>query len=403
MTVAETGRPAAPGLDTKLAPALDALRAGFPVVVDSSGPDGTRYEVVLAAATVTTRWAAWTVRHTSGLLCAPLSDDRADALDLPLMTRSAPRAVSGTTVSVDAAHGVGTGISAADRARTARVLADPDSRPTDLTRPGHVLPVRTDPRGVLGDPRPAEAAVDLCRLAGIAPVALGAVPVAGLGLAGLQEVAALVTRHGIVTVTVDDLVRHRLRCGDGTLGRVVRGASARIAVRGGPVTAIGYHDTVTGADHVVLVGDHGPAAPIVRLHAGCAFGALPGVAGTPPCRCGRRLADAAGLTAREGGVLVNLGRPPLGSGGRAAEVHGTGCADTPDSTDGTSRTAAGRDPRDWLLDDDGAAAAILADLGRSAVRLAQGPTTAARLAGPGLTVVDLASPVPTPAPALEIP
>ncbi len=152
-------------------PALAALRAGRPVhvVTDANMEDGGA--VVLAAALADPTWIAWTVRHTSGLLRAPLEEARADELDLPPMV---PRNVASRgpayTMSVDAARGVTTGISAADRAHTMRVLADAASGPADLTRPGHVLPMCAQAGGVLTRPRYTEAAVDLCRLAGLPPV-----------------------------------------------------------------------------------------------------------------------------------------------------------------------------------------------------------------------------------------
>lgn len=123
--------------------AFDALRAGRPVLVTDAANRENEADVVLAAARATPEWVAWTIRHTSGLLCAPMTTERADALGLPPMVEDNqdPRQTA-YTVTVDAARGVGTGISAADRTLTVRVLGNPAAVPTDLNRPGHVLPLR---------------------------------------------------------------------------------------------------------------------------------------------------------------------------------------------------------------------------------------------------------------------
>ncbi|MCL2849257.1 MAG: 3,4-dihydroxy-2-butanone-4-phosphate synthase, partial [Micrococcales bacterium] len=152
--------------------ALDELRAGRPVLVVDNPERENEADVVLAAQSATREWVGWTIRHSSGYLCAPMPAARADALDLPLMVPSSqdPRRTA-YTVTVDAASGVTTGISAADRSRTLQVLADPASGPADIIRPGHVLPLRSVPGGVLHRAGHTEAAVDLCRLAGLEPVA----------------------------------------------------------------------------------------------------------------------------------------------------------------------------------------------------------------------------------------
>ncbi|MPV38908.1 3,4-dihydroxy-2-butanone-4-phosphate synthase [Georgenia subflava] len=192
---------------TPLADALAALRTGRPVLVADSRDREDEVDVVLAAATADQRWVAWTVRHTSGYLCAPLPGARADALDLPLMVAESqdPRRTA-YTVSVDAAGGVTTGISAADRATTLRALADPATGPADLVRPGHVLPLRAVPGGVLERPGHTEAAVDLCRLAGAGEVAAIAELVHDDGtMVRLDAARELAGREGLVLLTIDEL------------------------------------------------------------------------------------------------------------------------------------------------------------------------------------------------------
>lgn len=188
--------------------AVDTVRSGRPVVVIDAG----ECAAVLAAHDARTEWVAWVVRHSSGLLCAPMPAARADELDLPPMIRRNQGADPPYTVSVDARHGVTTGISAADRARTFQALGSPDTVPTDLIRPGHVLPLCTRPGGLVERQALPETAVDLCALAGTSPVALSATLLDHdgelLGSAGARELA---TRHDLPECTVGDLYDHRIR------------------------------------------------------------------------------------------------------------------------------------------------------------------------------------------------
>ena len=180
--------------------ALEALRAGRPVLVADSPDRENEADVILAAQSATPEWIAWTIRHSSGYLCAPMPASRADALDLPLMVPHSqdPRRTA-YTVTVDAATGVTTGISASDRARTLRVLADPASGREDLIRPGHVLPLRAVPGGVLHRAGHTEAAVDLCRLAGLEPVGAIAELVNDDGsMTRLDVASALAEAEGLV-------------------------------------------------------------------------------------------------------------------------------------------------------------------------------------------------------------
>ncbi len=187
--------------------ALDSLRGGRPVLTVASNGEGA---VVLAAHEVQPHWVAWTIRHTSGLLCAPMPAARADELGLPPMVpRNQELSDIRYTVSVDARSGVTTGISAVDRALTFRMLSAPDTTPGDLIRPGHVLPVCTRPGGVTERLAAEEAAVDLCTQAGLPPVAVLATLVSDRGdvlpLPGIRELAA---RHGLPVLDINELVAH---------------------------------------------------------------------------------------------------------------------------------------------------------------------------------------------------
>jgi 3,4-dihydroxy 2-butanone 4-phosphate synthase/GTP cyclohydrolase II len=196
--------------DVSIARALDALRAGRPVLVTDDADRENEGDAVLAAELATAEWIGWTVRHTSGMLCAPMTAERAAALALPPMVeRNEDSLRTDYTVSCDAAVGVTTGISAADRARTARVLADPAATVGDLVRPGHVFPLRARPGGVLERPGHTEAAVDLCRLAGLTPVGIIAELVEDDGsMSRWDQIVALGERFELPVLTIAELRAH---------------------------------------------------------------------------------------------------------------------------------------------------------------------------------------------------
>ncbi len=202
--------------DLTIAAALEALRAGKPVLVTDDADRENEGDAILAAELATPEWIGWTVRHTSGMLCAPMPADRAEALGLPRMVeRNEDSLRTDYTVSCDAATGVSTGISAADRARTARVLADPGAVPADLVRPGHVFPLRARPGGVLERPGHTEAAVDLCRLAGLTPVGIIAELVEDDGsMSRWNQIVALGQRYDLPVLTIADLRTHLSAAGE---------------------------------------------------------------------------------------------------------------------------------------------------------------------------------------------
>ncbi|RZL67446.1 MAG: 3,4-dihydroxy-2-butanone-4-phosphate synthase, partial [Rhodococcus sp. (in: high G+C Gram-positive bacteria)] len=191
--------------------ALEALGTGKPVFVTDSADRENEGDVIMAADRITPAWTAWTVRNTSGLLCAPMSDARADALELPpMVSNNQDPKRTAYTVTVDAAVGITTGISAADRARTLQVLADPGSVATDIIRPGHVLPLRARPGGVLERPGHTEAAVDLCALAGLPAVGVIAELVADDGsMMQFHEIENLGARMQLPVLTIEELIAYR--------------------------------------------------------------------------------------------------------------------------------------------------------------------------------------------------
>ncbi len=281
--------------------ALASLRAGKPVLVlDDEGRENEG-DVVLAAATASPQWVGWAIRHSSGYLCAPMPNAWADRLELPLMV-AASQDVRRTayTWSVDAAAGVTTGISASDRATTLRVLGDPNAGATDLIRPGHVLPLRACEGGVFARDGHTEAAVDLCRLAGLSPVAAIGELVRDDGeVMRTPEVLALGAHEGLPVITIAQLLAYRDR-----YDRVELVARAVLPTRHGQFQMCGYLDSRTGAEHLLLISPRGLGElPLVRVHSECltgdAFGSL-------RCDCGPQLEAALATVADEGGAVVYL-------------------------------------------------------------------------------------------------
>lgn len=191
--------------------ALEELAAGRPVLVADDADRENEVDVIFAASLATPKWTGWTIRYSSGYMCAPLPQARADALDLPLMVENSedPRRTA-YTVSVDARHGVTTGISATDRTVTLKALAADDAEAADLIRPGHVLPLRARPGGVLERPGHTEAAVDLTRLAGLGEVGAIAELVLDDGeMMRLPDAAGLAREYGLALITIADLIEWR--------------------------------------------------------------------------------------------------------------------------------------------------------------------------------------------------
>jgi 3,4-dihydroxy 2-butanone 4-phosphate synthase/GTP cyclohydrolase II len=352
---------------------IEAIRNGLPVIVVDDTDRENEGDIVLAASLATPEWMGWTVRHTSGVICAPMPPALADALALPpMVVRNEDPRGTAYTVSVDARAGVGTGISAADRTTTVRLLAAPATTADDLVRPGHVFPLRARPGGVLERRGHTEAAVDLCRLAGLPPVGVIAEVVEDDGsIMRLPGLRALAGSRGLPVITVRDLAIHRRRRGDvpegegpdATRARVEPVARTRIPTPHGDLTAIGYRDLATGAEHVALVAGSPGRHALVRVHSECltgeAFGSL-------RCDCGPQLDAALGaILAPAGGVVVYL-RGHEGRGiGLLAKLSAYSLQDAGlDTVAANLHQGLPADAREY-----GAAAAILADLGVDGVRL----------------------------------
>jgi 3,4-dihydroxy 2-butanone 4-phosphate synthase/GTP cyclohydrolase II len=198
------------GLDT-IETALLELAAGRPVLVVDDEDRENEGDIIFAAEHATRELLAFTIRYSSGVVCVSMDDERADALELPPMTAvNEDRKGTAFTVSVDAREGVSTGISAADRAHTIRMLSGADTRAADLSRPGHVFPLRARPGGVLERPGHTEAAVDLARLAGLTPVGVLVEVVNDDGtMARLPQLREFAAEHRLALVSIADLIAYR--------------------------------------------------------------------------------------------------------------------------------------------------------------------------------------------------
>jgi 3,4-dihydroxy 2-butanone 4-phosphate synthase/GTP cyclohydrolase II len=366
-------------LDSVPAAVAAIASGGMALVVDDEDRENEG-DLVLAAERATAENIGFLVRHTSGVLCVPMMGSDLDRLELPPMT-AVNQDPKGTayTVSVDAATGIDTGISAADRALTMRLLADPAATPRDLTRPGHVFPLRAHPRGVLGRRGHTEAAVDLVRMAGLRPAGVIAEVVRDDGsMARLPELLTMARAHGIPIISIADLVDHRRGLEPG----VQRVVETRLPTRFGEFRLVGYRDETSHAEHLALMlGTPDEHDVLTRVHSECltgdAFGSL-------RCDCGEQLDAAMQAVAAEGrGVVVYLrGHEGRGVGLlnklRAYQLQDGGA----DTVDANLRLGLPVDARHY-----GAAAQILADLGVRSVRLlSNNPAKQAGLTAYGIAV-----------------
>ncbi|HEX6968334.1 MAG TPA: bifunctional 3,4-dihydroxy-2-butanone-4-phosphate synthase/GTP cyclohydrolase II [Micromonosporaceae bacterium] len=342
--------------------ALTDLAAGRPVVVVDDENRENEGDLIFAADAATPELLAFTIRHTSGYVCVALTGPDCERLDLPPMYHTnQDRRGTAYRVAVDAREGVSTGISAADRARTIRLLADPATTPSDLARPGHVVPLRARSGGVLQRPGHTEAAVDLARLAGRRPAGVLCELVNDDGtMMRLPELAEFAARHGLTLISIADLIAYRRRIEK----QVERVAEARLPTAHGVFRALGYR-AADGTEHLALVyGDLGDGRDVlVRVHSECLTG---DVFGSLRCDCGQQLDAALARVAREGRgtVLYLRGQEGRGIGLlhklRAYQLQDRGR----DTVDANLDLGLPADARDYT-----AAAHILRDLGVRSLRL----------------------------------
>jgi 3,4-dihydroxy 2-butanone 4-phosphate synthase / GTP cyclohydrolase II len=384
---------------TNIPAALEALRAGRPVIVADNESRENEGDVILAAQSATQEWLAWTIRNTSGFICAPMTNEIADRLQLPLMVVDNEDPLgTAYTITVDAADRLSTGISAADRAHTLRVLADVASTPLSLHRPGHIVPLRAADGGVRERPGHTEATIDLLKLAGLVPVgAIGEIVADDGEMMRLPGLIALGESMDIPVITIAALIDYlqQWHC-DTTVpvvvdipetSRVIFEVETTVPTAHGTFRFRAYRDRMTGADHLAIISagsNHGAPTngTLLRVHSECLTGE---VFHSGKCECGPQLDAALDLIDEQGGIVIYM---------RGHEGRGIGLInklkayrlqeDGLDTLDANLALGFPADGRDYS-----AAVAILDDLGISEVRaITNNPEKLRQLEARGITIIE---------------
>jgi 3,4-dihydroxy 2-butanone 4-phosphate synthase / GTP cyclohydrolase II len=374
--------------------ALAALGSGKPVIVVDNESRENEGDLIIAAQFATQEWLAFMIRHTSGFICAPMTHEIADRLELPLMVIDNQDPLrTAYTITVDAADRFSTGISAADRAHTLRVLSDFDSTPSSLNRPGHILPLRALDGGVRSRAGHTEAAVDLLKLAELIPVgAIGEITKDDGEMMRLPELIEFGEREGLPVITIAALIDYlqEWHCDTDVplsvpipeSSRVIFEVETRVPTEHGAFRFRAYRDRQTGADHLAIISGNPKNGTLLRVHSECLTGE---VFGSEKCECGPQLDAALDAIQEDGGIVIYM---------RGHEGRGIGLInklkayrlqeDGLDTLDANLALGFPADGRDY-----GAAVAILEDLGISEVRaITNNPEKLRQLGERGITVLE---------------
>ncbi len=368
----------------KIEDAVAAIGRGEIVIVVDDEDRENEGDLIMAAEFATPEAIAFFLHHTSGVICAPVTSERARELDLPLMVANNTESMrTAFTVSVDYRHDTSTGISAHDRATTIKALVDPSTRPTDLLRPGHIFPLEAREGGVLKRAGHTEAAMDLARMAGLYPagVLCELVNEAKDDMARAPELERFAAEHDLLLISIADLIRYRRQ----TEKLVKRVAEARIPTQWGDFTCYAYESVIDGEQHLALVRGavQGEDDVLVRVHSECLTG---DVFGSLRCDCGPQLDESMRRIAEEGlGVVVYLrGHEGRGIGiGHKLQAYALQ-EQGHDTVDANLALGMPVDSREY-----GIGAQILVDLGITTMRtLTNNPAKRGGLEGFGLKITE---------------